>query len=143
MSRSRPMRSRLLTFGVTSIVVALSLVVAACGDDADQTGVAITEPGTSFEVEVGERFTIVLESNITTGYAWSLETEPPVDVVRLVEDRYVEPDTDLAGAPGHQELTFEAVGDGTASIELWYVRSFQDPPDPADRARFAVIVGTR
>jgi hypothetical protein len=34
------------------------------------------------------------------------------------------------------------VGDGSAVIELWYVRSFDDPPEPADRAEFEVIVGT-
>lgn len=90
---------------------------------------------------MGDEVVISLESNATTGYTWQLETEPLVDVVRLVGDEYVEPDTDLVGAAGRQDLTFEAVGEGTAEIALWYVRDFDDPKEPADRAQFEIVVG--
>jgi predicted secreted protein len=104
--------------------------------------VTFTDPGARFEVDPDDDFTVVLESNATTGFTWQLETVPPENVVRLVRDVYVEPDTDLVGAAGRQELTFEGVGDGSTFIQLWYIRSFDDPPEPADRAQFEVIVGT-
>lgn len=129
--------------GLAAFVGALTLVgsaAGACGDDPDPEPVGFTEPGTVFEVDVGDEVTIVLESNVTTGYAWELETQPLVDVVRLVDDVYVEPDTDLVGAAGRQELTFEAVGEGTAEVSLWYVRDFDDPKEPADRATFEIVV---
>lgn len=129
---------------VTCLALGLGLgPVVACGDDTDESPsdeVAVTEPGTSFAVETGDEFTIVLESNITTGFAWALETEPAPEVVRLVDDVYVGPDTDVVGTGGRQELTFEAVGEGSDTIELWYVRSFDDPLEPADRATFDVVV---
>ena len=84
----------------------------------------------------------MLESNATTGYVWELETPPLADVVRLVDEVYVAPDTDLVGAPGRQELTFEAVGEGTAELSLWYVRTFEDPKEPAERAVFEIVVGS-
>lgn len=124
------------------LAVAGLTLAGGCGDDEDQWPVVFTDPGERFEVDAGEQFTVVLESNATTGYAWALEAEPPREVVRLVDDVYVEPDTDLVGAPGRQELTFEAVGDGSTYLQLWYVRSFDDPPEPADRAQFEVIVGS-
>jgi len=124
------------------IVGALALMAPfGCGDDEEPAGDTYTEPGTVFEVDVGDEVVISLESNATTGYTWQLETEPLVDVVRLVGDEYVEPDTDLVGAAGRQDLTFEAVGEGTAEIALWYVRDFDDPKEPADRAQFEIIVG--
>ena len=122
-------------------VVGLALAVApACSDDPDPEPVEFTEPGTVFEVEVGEEFVVVLESNVTTGYSWELEAPVLEDVVRFVSDDYVAPDTELVGAGGRQELTFEAVGVGTAEVSLWYVRSFDDPKDPVERAVFEVVV---
>lgn len=61
--------------------------------------------------------------------------------MRLVGASYAEPVGDAVGAPGRMAFTFEAVGAGTADIEFWYVRSFDDPPEPADRAEFEVRVG--
>ena len=120
------------------VVGLLGVMIAGCGADEP----TLTEPGTRFDVGPGDTFVVVLESNVTTGFGWELEAEPPEDVLRLVDDVYVGPDTDLVGAAGRQELTFEAVGDGSTFIQLWYVRPFDDPPVPADRAQFEVIVGT-
>ncbi len=119
-------------------VCCVMVMVGGCGSG----DVTFTDPGERFEVDPGEEFVVVLESNATTGFSWQLEVDPPSEVVRLVRDVYVEPDTDLVGAGGRQELTFEAVADGSTFIQLWYVRSFDDPPEPGDRAQFDVIVGT-
>jgi inhibitor of cysteine peptidase len=137
MSRRRPFYTVMI-----GALAAIGLALApACADDPEPEAIAFTEPGTVFEVDVGGEVTIVLESNATTGYAWELETPPLADVVRLVDDVYVEPeDSELVGAGGRQELTFEALGEGTAELSLWYVRSFDDPKEPAERAVFEIIV---
>lgn len=134
MTRAHPLTGLLFVAGLA--------LAGSCGDDAGQSPLGFTEVGTAFDVGVGDEFTVVLESNATTGYAWALEVVPPRDVVRLVDDVYVAPATDLVGAPGRQELTFEAVGDGSTFLQLWYVRSFDDPAEPADRAQFEVTVGS-
>ena len=118
-------------------VVVCVLVVMLVGCGADEP--VFTDPGNRFEVDPGDQFVVALESNVTTGFGWELEVEPPEGVVRLVDDVYVEPNSDLVGAAGRQELTFEAVDDGSTFIQLWYVRPFDDPPEPADRAQFEVI----
>ncbi len=123
-----------------ALLLTASVGLAACGDDRGE--LSVTDADAHFEVDPGEVFSVVLESNPTTGYAWALAEPLPWEVVRLVEDRYIEPDTDLAGAGGHQELSFEAVGDGSTDIQLWYVRSFDDPPEPAQRVQYEVIVGS-
>lgn len=124
--------------------MALLLLAAGCGDDGDgdTTEVTFTEDGSRIDVAVGGEFVIVLESNPTTGFAWALAAELDAAVLELVDDVYVAPESDLVGAPGRQELTFRAVGDGSTFVQLWYVRPFDDPPEPADRAQYEVIVGT-
>ncbi len=127
----------MMTLRACFAVCCVMVLVGGCGSDE----VEFTDPGTRFEVDPGDEFVVVLESNATTGFSWQLEVQPPDYIVRLVSSFYVEPDTDLVGAGGRQELTFEAVGEGTAEIQLWYVREFDDPPEPADRAQFEVTVG--
>lgn len=114
------------------------IALSGCGGD----DVMFTDRDARFEVDPGDEFTVVLESNATTGFAWQLETPLPESVLTLVRNEYVEAESDLVGSGGRQELTFEAVGDGSTFIQLWYIRTFDDPPEPADRAQFEAIVGT-
>lgn len=120
-------------------VCVVGFLLSACA--AEDT--AFTAPGASFGVQPGDRFTVVLESNASTGFSWVLERPLDIDVVREVDSIYLDPDTDLVGAAGRQEITFEAVGDGSTIIHIWYVRALDVPPEPADRAWFEVIVGDR
>ena len=84
---------------------------------------------------------MVLQSNVTTGYGWQFELELESGVLELVDERYETPDEGKVGAGGQPVFDFRAVGDGETLIRLWHVRPFDNPPDPADRAQFEVIVG--
>ena len=64
-------------------LVCVVAMVSGCGGDE----VVFTDPGAGFEVEVGDRFTVVLESNVTTGFSWQLERELPESLVTLVRER--------------------------------------------------------
>ena len=115
-------------------------VLAASGCGTSEESSLFTDRDERFKVDVGDDFQVVLESNPTTGYGWQLEVALDGGVLDLVGDRYEAPTTDLAGAAGYQVFDFRAVGDGSTFIQLWYIRPFDDPPDPADRAQFEVIV---
>jgi predicted secreted protein len=132
-------RLRKLRFGL-AIAALSTMAFGACGGDEHSPDV--TPDGTGFDVSGGDQLTIVLESNVTTGFSWQLEQPLDEEVLVLVDDDYIAPGTDAVGAPGKQELTFEAVGKGTTSIELWYIRPFDSPPDPADEASFPVTVAS-
>jgi len=117
-------------------------VLAAAGCGTSEESSVFTDRDKRFNIEVGDNFRVALESNMTTGYGWQLEAALDEDVLELVGERYEAPDTDLVGAAGRQVFDFRAIGDGSTFVQLWYIRSFDDPPDPADRAQFEVIVGT-
>jgi inhibitor of cysteine peptidase len=92
------------------------------------------------DVKTGDDFTISLEANPSTGYSWEL-TGPLDDkvVVELGSDH--EPGTGTGvGVPGHQLFRFQAVGAGTATIGLQYVRPWETGVAPAKTSEFTVNV---
>jgi inhibitor of cysteine peptidase len=140
-SNSRPRTLRQLA----AATIALAAIGAACGDDdeaaddSDGTAIAV-EAGSSVEAASGASLELTLESNPTTGYRWEVREMSDPTVVELVGDEYIGPDTTLVGAGGVQVLTFRALDPGTSQVDLWYIRSFDDPPAPADEVAFTVTV---
>lgn len=120
-----------------SVLVVSACALAACGSDADPAApgtVALTQQdsGRTVSVRSGDRITVTLESNQTTGFAWQLTVEPSSDVLSVEGSEYVAPDTDLVGAGGQEVWRFRVVGEGATSLELTYRRSFsgEEAGDP-------------
>lgn len=130
MKLGRTPLSRLL-----GLVLILS-VVTACGGRKE------TDPSEDIEVAAGEAFTIVLASNATTGYQWQLSRPLDESVVTLVGSEYEGPGglAPAPGAGGQEVWTFQAVGPGTAAIDLGYVRPWEEITSPVDSRTFTVVV---
>jgi inhibitor of cysteine peptidase len=125
-------------------ILGLTLVAAlvACGNDDDAGGARQVldsgDVGTEITVGVGEQFEVRLESNPTTGYAWQVVEQP--DAIELVSSEFEAPDTSLVGAGGVEVFVFEGASTGSGALRLEYVRSFENPPVPAETAEFQVQV---
>jgi inhibitor of cysteine peptidase len=125
-------------------IIGLALVAAlvACGSDDDAGGARQVldsgDVGTEITVGVGEQFEVRLESNPTTGYAWQVVEQP--DAIELVSSEFEAPDTSLVGAGGVEVFVFEGASTGSGTLRLEYVRSFENPPVPAETAEFEVQV---
>ncbi|HEY8516142.1 MAG TPA: protease inhibitor I42 family protein [Candidatus Binatia bacterium] len=118
---------------------ALLLVVAAAtgcalwaSDDAPRPAALIVAPG--------ERFTISLEANHSTGFSWQLAKPLAENVVTLVETTYETPPGAPPGAPGKELWTFEAVAPGWTSIDFAYRRPWEENLAPARLASYSVDV---
>jgi inhibitor of cysteine peptidase len=121
------------------IVLALVLATAACGGDGGGGGdIELTEAdsGGSVEASVGDEITISLAGNPTTGYTWNVLQPRNADVVAF-DDRDYEAESDAVGAGGTEELTFEAVAAGEATIELGYFQPWE--PGQVDRTFTATV----
>lgn len=131
-----------------ALVAAAALLLVGCSSDDDDGGASdgpdrsaeMSTSGTSITastsgagevievsgdtdvaVAVGDTFTLALEANATTGYRWSAQVEG--DAVRAAGDEYLAPgDPGVVGQGGTQELTFEAVAAGSATISLTYAQ---------------------
>ena len=135
-------------WGLLVVVAMAVLTVAGCGSDsgsATSSGgggggggkVYTTSP---IDVTAGDKFTISLEANPSTGYSWEL-TGPLDDqvVVELGSDHQAGQGTGV-GVPGQQLFRFQALGKGTATIGLQYVRPWETGVPPAKTSDFTVNV---
>ena len=98
-----------------------------------------TEKDSTIRVAVGMEFSIILESNPTTGYSWKFSAALNEKVIQLVGDEFLPPDNLRKGAPGEQLWTFRRVGDGSTTISLEYLRPWEKGKTPARVVTFTVI----
>ncbi len=107
------------------------IMIVSCGDaDAERQVVDQRDSGSEVAVEVGDEIEVHLDSNPTTGYGWVVTAQP--EVIKLLSNGFQAPDTDLVGAGGVDVFVFEATSSGSGELRLEYVRSFDDPPVPAE-----------
>jgi len=79
-----------------------------------------------FDVVVeGDVFTLTLEENPSTGYAWIYKLSD-LDMVKLLSDETVADESGMPGAPGKRVLKFEVLKDGVSTILFSYERSFEE-----------------
>ena len=77
-----------------------------------------------FKVEIGDKITVKLCSNATTGFQWEyiMTTE---NVLKEEDHDFEEPEGDMVGAAGVEVWTFEAVEKGTTEIQMEYSQPWE------------------
>ena len=88
----------------------------------------------------GEKITITLESNPTTGYSWQLQHPLDEKIIRLEGSKYVGPRSDRVGAGGEEKWTFLAIKKGSTKITLKYVRPWEKDEPPVKEKTFLIKV---
>lgn len=96
----------------------------------------------SISATKGSAITITLPSNHTTGYSWRLANKPGAAVVKFIRSGYLAPDsgTSRVGQAGVETWSFQAVGRGSTTIALEYVRPWEKNAIPAKKQVFTVNV---
>ena len=74
-------------------------------------------------VKKGQEFTIILESNPTTGYQWIPTFN--TSIIKLVSHNFQPSTTKLMGSPGTDIFKFKATNQGTESLKMIYKRSWE------------------
>lgn len=108
------------------LAVALAAVALLAGCGGGGTELTAEDSGKTVGASVGDTFTLRLDENVTTGYAWQITQETDDGVVRMLGSDYEAPDTDAVGAGGVREWRFEAVGEGRTTLSMEYRRPFGD-----------------
>ena len=97
----------------------------------NQSTSQISTINATLTVKVNEQFYITLSSSpSSTGYEWQVASVSNPDMVRFVDSQYIRPESELVGAPGKQVLTFNALQEGSATIQLEYVRPWETDVPP-------------
>lgn len=136
-------KSKLWLFLVTLGLV-LSILAACVPIEATPTSISPTAMSMPQEVKlseedrgctielgvIGQRLSISLLGNPSTGYIWEPREETMLRAEGILRQVGVEfrPESDLLGAPGEMVLSFEAVGLGSIELELVYWRPWEKEP---------------
>ena len=120
-------------------VLVASVSLTACGGSAP--ALQVNDPQLPIEVSTGREFTIILESNPTTGYQWAIVDELNRSVVEFVKTEYTSTsDPNLVGGGGLDVWTFKSVKTGETQITLGYYPPSNEPVDPYQTTTFTVVV---
>lgn len=134
-------------------IICISLAISACGIISDEIftpasaeptettveTLDITDPDKPVEVSAGNEFSIVVQSNPTTGYHWELMSELDGNIVEFISKDYNPDEPVLIGSGGLDIWTFKAAGSGEATITLGSYPPSNDA-EPEQTLTFTVIV---
>ncbi|MDY6794337.1 MAG: protease inhibitor I42 family protein [Actinomycetota bacterium] len=109
---------------IAAVLAALLLAVSGCSLDGEAE--EYSDPAELIEVEKGEEFTIILESNPTTGYQWQLAEPLNEEILVLEQTEFEESEEELIGAGGEEKWTFKAEGLGETSVSFVYMRPWEE-----------------
>lgn len=119
-------------------LLTFTFILSACR--ADPSDLQITDPAQPISAVADEEFTIVLDSNPTTGYHWEFVTEPDASMVEFVSRDYVAGQPVTTGSGGVDVWTFKAVAAGETQITLGYYPPSNDPVEPQQTVIFTVTI---
>ncbi|CAG1006320.1 hypothetical protein ANAEL_03410 [Anaerolineales bacterium] len=101
----------------------------------------VTNPQQPIEVDAGNEFSLILESNPTTGYHWDIVGNLDSGTIEFVKSEYTSTSApNLVGGGGLDTWTFKAISAGETHITLGYYPPSNDPVDPQQTVTFTVIV---
>jgi inhibitor of cysteine peptidase len=108
------MKKNVLLFG--TFLLALSLLIS-CG--AKGKVLEKDDNGQQVHFVVGEKFSVALASNPTTGFQWDV-VEMDETVLKQSSAEYDADIPKMIGSGGKETFTFEAVGPGETTLTLVY-----------------------
>lgn len=127
-----------------SILLFLSILLASCAsptptpNPAGGTRPALTNPAQPIEVQAGETFTIVVDSNPSTGYHWEIVGE--LSGVEFVSRDYTADEPVMPGSGGVDVWTFKAASAGQTQITLGSYPPDPNATEPAQSVTFNIVV---
>ena len=99
------------------------------------------DSGRTLQLDKEDTFTILLASNPSTGYQWKIDTPSyNKQIITIRDDKFIQPDKQLPGAPGKRSLSFLAEGSGRTGLRLVYVRPWEKNQPPSREFNLVVIV---
>ena len=127
------------TIGFLTAFLVLIVSVSACSSGANGRSLTAENAGQTFEMNVGEPFSVELEGNPSTGYTWEV-ADMDTAVLKQVGETEFETESDLVGASGVLILRFEAIGSGETELNLVYHRPWEEDVPPEETFEVSVVV---
>ncbi|MFA5367437.1 MAG: protease inhibitor I42 family protein, partial [Dehalococcoidia bacterium] len=122
-----------LGLAAVTVLAAAAIAGVACtasADNGEPSVFNVSESGSQIELSPGDSLVVTLDSNPSTGYAWSISEIGDEAVIDEVSNEFVGAETGMVGAGGQEVWTFKAGDKGTSTIEMQYSRSWETDVEP-------------
>ncbi len=118
---------------------------SSSSDGASRVALTAADDGRAQTLAVGQRVTLTLTSNPTTGYRWALADSGGGARARDGDAVYTQDpspagEPPMAGRGGSETWTFRAARTGSGTLRLAYGRSFEPSAAPAETFSVPVVV---
>jgi predicted secreted protein len=133
-------RGKMLRTNVEIIGMMLFLSGGGALYGADPVNLTKKEAGQEFRLSIKQEVVVVLESNATTGYSWSVRCEPKDAFEALGKPEYTPDKPILVGSGGRQRYRFRAAQVGTAKLTFENRRSWERDVPPIETITYAFTV---
>lgn len=131
------MRTARVVAAATLFLAALALPASAL---QPRTPVIIAaDAGAPVSVSAGDEFFVALDSNPTTGYAWT-QSIGDGKVLAYEGNVYQPPSSGAIGAGGQQIFIYHANRSGATTLVFAYARSFESGVPPVKTLTFHITV---
>lgn len=91
------------------------------------------------EVNNGEKFSISLESNPTTGYSWEVDFDSTA--IELIDNKYTsDSQEEVVGAGGTETFEFLALQSGETQITFSYLRPWEKDKEPIETKVYNISI---
>ena len=127
------------TIGCLTAFLVLIVSLSACSSDADDRTLTAENAGQTIELNVGDKFSVELEGNPSTGYTWEVAEMDTALLIQVGETEF-ETDNDLVGASGVLILRFESIGTGETPLHLVYHRPWEEDIPPEETFDVSLVV---
>ena len=106
---------------------------------AEVTKLTLTKAahGGTFKLCAGDRFTMALEENPTTGYRWQISADAGIDILA---SEYAPLRSNAIGGGGNLRITLLAKDPGSFQIKSKMLRPWAGESSVIDRCTFTVLV---
>ena len=125
--------------GLIIIMMLFSAALNACSSGAGDQILTDADHGQTIEMNVGDTFSVELESNPSTGYSWQVAAMDNA-VLKQIGQPEFKPESDQVGAGGIEILRFETVGRGQSILKLIYHRPWDQDVPPLETYEVRVVV---
>src|SRR5271155_805232 len=121
-------------------VVSATAAAQAAAIPTNSTGFDVAGGMEQIRVLAGKQFSITLNANHTTGYAWRLTKPLDPAMLRQISDDYHAATFDAVGAPGEEVWTFESIAAGNIELDFEYVRPLEKDAKPVKTAKYSIVI---
>lgn len=129
---------------IVSIFMVLTIVISGgviyVNSLKTPSNIEVSEDQKIVEVKKGQKFTINLTSNPSTGYVWSIDDIYNKNIISKTSNEFIASNSEMIGAPGKELWVFKGINNGSTKLNFVYSRQRENKNSQINSKIFNITV---